>query len=607
LHLPAALECGSAGISGGQLLRLDTHLYQRFVDWQGVPSPSLALSGGRAWCDELDVSELRLAKYEPHRLLLTYDRREGAVHFFDVSAQLLIAQRPNALESAYPTPLPHLSLRSSRVAMDPALVGRASDAFLRGESAVTDAAIAFTGEDAEAAISMSSGEVILFGTRRARSSRVVPPEGDRELVSVDPGPAEDCAFTPYLVIVGGGATCTACALAREGFVAVAYTDGSLIIVDVRRCVVVQRIRPEGRRHSALGLHRREDSNAEAIGALHWTVSPIAEDPKSQLRLLALRASGNGLVYTVDRDGASGTSTPTPISFEGAPSVLQAGLFVIDSKTGASWRGGERPGSKPLLVSVGAKGARCNSDITGERVGKAEWSSRFGTAASAAVVEKLGSHALLVFSPAGESAAYSLPRLELMHTHQLTTASTIAPSPDTTGDYVAWARHATAGVMRHVSYATLFAARRPHAALPDVEYIRGPQAPQPQPVSAGPATWSAWLGGLTGSGTMTGEQIDAMMAGPDRPPPRPRAQPLRSPGIAGAFGAGPSAAGVADAAEGARAGLADRLGAALNERGQALSELEQHFNALEEGSRSMVAQAKRLASQQTAKGWFNFST
>ena len=80
-----------------------------------------------------------------------------------------------------------------------------------------------------------------------------------------------------------------------------------------------------------------------------------------------------------------------------------------------------------------------------------------------------------------------------------------------------------------------------------------------------------------------------MAGPDRPPPRPRAQPPRSPGIAGAFGSGVSAAGVADAAEGARAGLADRLGAALNERGQALSELEQHFNALEEGSRSMVAQ------------------
>ena len=60
----------------------------------------------------------------------------------------------------------------------------------------------------------------------------------------------------------------------------------------------------------------------------------------------------------------------------------------------------------------------------ERIGKVDWGSRFGLATSAAVVEKLGSHALLVFNATGESAAYSLPRLELMHTHQLTAPSTM---------------------------------------------------------------------------------------------------------------------------------------------------------------------------------------
>ena len=100
------------------------------------------------------------------------------------------------------------------------------------------------------------------------------------------------------------------------------------------------------------------------------------------------------------------------------------MFVVDSKTGGTWRGGERPGSKPLLVTVGTRGARCNVDITGERIGKVDWGSRFGLATSAAVVEKLGSHALLVFNATGESAAYSLPRLELMHTHQLTAPSTM---------------------------------------------------------------------------------------------------------------------------------------------------------------------------------------
>ncbi|KAI5898227.1 uncharacterized protein SCHCODRAFT_02566174 [Schizophyllum commune H4-8] len=605
LLLPPALECGSAGVSGGQLLRLDTHVYQRLVDWKGLRTPTLTLKGGRAWCDELDVSELRLAKYEPHRLLVTYNQRDATVRFFDVSAQLLIAQRPNALESDYPAALSHLTLSTSHVTTDPALAGRASDAFLRGEAAVANVNFVSVGEDTEAAITMSSGEVVLFRTRHAQqASRILPPQTDQELVTVQPRVLEDNLFAPYLVIVGR-APSTACALTREGFAAVAYADGSLVIANIRRNAVVQRMRPDSRRQSALGLHRREDSSADAISALLWVVSPLAEEPTTSLRLLALRSSGTGRIYTIDRDGGAGSAKAAPLAFEGASEVLNNGIFVVDSKTGGTWRGGERPGSKPLLVSVGARGARCNVDITGERIGKIDWS--IGPATSAAVVEKLGSHALLVFNATGESAAYSLPRLELMHTHQLTAPSTIPPSPDTTGDYVAWARHATAGVMRHASYATLFAGRRPHAGLPDVEYVRGPQVPQPQPVSAGPETWSAWLGGLTGRGTMTGEQIDAMLAGPDRPPPRPRAQPPRSPGLAGAFGTGVSAAGVADAAEGARAGLADRLGAALNERGQALSELEQHFNALEEGSRSMVAQAKRLATQQTAKGWFNFSS
>lgn len=599
LRLPTALDCGSAGVVGGQLLRLEVHVYQRLLDAQGLHTPCLELNGGLAWCDELDVSELRLAKYEPHRMLLTYNR-DGTVRFFDVSAQLLLAQRPNALQSDYPSPLPHLILDTAHAAADTTLIGRVSDNFLRGASAVQDVALAFLGEEMEAAVVMTSGEVVLFRSRSAHMSRFVPREADPEIVSVQPGPVADSIYAPYMVLAAG-APCMGCALTRECLVATSYADGKILVADVRRGAVLLREGTPNRRQSTLGLHRREESIADVVGALCWAFCPVHNDPTPRLRLVTLRISGAGRVYTFNDDG----SVQEPIVFEGAADPVNNGLFVIDSKTGAPWRG-ERPGAKPLLVSVGGRGARCTLDVTGERVGKAEWGSRFGAAGSAAVVEKLGSRALLVFSGAGEAAAYSLPHLEHMHTRQLTAASTIPASPDSTGDYAAWARHATAGVTRHMSYATLFAARRPHAGLPDIEFTRPTPVPQPQPVSAGPASWAAWLGGLTGIGAVTGEQMDAMLAGPDRPPPRPRAQPPRSPGLAGGFGGSMNAAAIADAAEGTRAGLADRLGAAMNERGQLLSDLEQHFNALGEGSQNMVAQAKRLAAQQASKGWFNFS-
>jgi len=34
-------------------------------------------------------------------------------------------------------------------------------------------------------------------------------------------------------------------------------------------------------------------------------------------------------------------------------------------------------------------------------------------------------------------------------------------------------------------------------------------PAPVPVSLGPADWRSWLGGLVGSGSVTGDEIDAL--------------------------------------------------------------------------------------------------
>jgi len=109
----------------------------------------------------------------------------------------------------------------------------------------------------------------------------------------------------------------------------------------------------------------------------------------------------------------------------------------------------------------------------------------------------------------------------------------------------------------------------------------------------PSLLGSWF---TFSQTVTGEQVDALLAGPDRPLPEPQPQPQN---LNATAGAGAAAAAVAAQS----ANLYSRLTTALNERGQLLGDLEDRFNALEEGSKNMVAQAKRLAAQHTAKSWF----
>ncbi len=75
-------------------------------------------------------------------------------------------------------------------------------------------------------------------------------------------------------------------------------------------------------------------------------------------------------------------------------------FVLDAKTGsilkadrvklaATFSSGTNPRqSQCFLVTVGAKGARSNIAITGEKIGKAEWNHKIGNIQTAQVVEHM---------------------------------------------------------------------------------------------------------------------------------------------------------------------------------------------------------------------------
>jgi len=199
----------------------------------------------------------------------------------------------------------------------------------------------------------------------------------------------------------------------------------------------------------------------------------------------------------------------------------------------------------------------------------------------------------------------LPQLEHIHTAQLPPISPLPIAIDESGDFIAWTPHPqSGGVIQTATYGTCFDVRRSYGP-PDFDFTttRGPVPPQPQPVSLGPASLlGSWF---SFNRTLSGDQVDELLGGPDRPiPEKPElGSSSTEEGLTGT--AAGAAAGFVAGASAMQTNLYNRLSSAVNERGQLLGDLNERFNSLEEGSRSMVAQAKRLAAQQTAKGWFGF--
>lgn len=96
----------------------------------------------------------------------------------------------------------------------------------------------------------------------------------------------------------------------------------------------------------------------------------------------------------------------PIEAETLPSPIPNGSFVIDANTGApvtanrsrlaaSLRNSDGHDVQYVWVTSGAKGVRCFANITGERIGKADWSAKVGAVESVQIVEKNGKSFVLL--------------------------------------------------------------------------------------------------------------------------------------------------------------------------------------------------------------------
>ncbi|KAG7099718.1 hypothetical protein E1B28_001536 [Marasmius oreades] len=602
LVAPGFLSNGVTGLSDGQLHRLSRDAYQTLVQDSLQPDRVLRLRAGFAYLNTQN-SEAGLSKYQPPRILIT-SHSNLAVQLWDVSASLLTNARPNPVEYEFPNPLPRLTMDLKLVLTDARVAPTLSRSDCRMISIVD-----FTSGSLECAVSLSTGEVVLYhmGSSDEGFDDFKPDEGLVSLQDLSCLPGSK--FRPYLLVNAKKGPVSAMSLADAGLLAISYQDGSLIIVDTRVSRIIMRSDGKAKNRHSLGLHLK-NSETDHFQCLLWTVCPISSERQPRLRLIAAKTSGSSFLYTLTQTPPDSlwSISGDPVKIDTPSNPLPGGLFVIDAKSGARCLAERRRLVSPppfeghvLFIAAGTEGVRCHLDITGDRLGKTDWSSKAGQVLTTQIVEKLGSCALVAFTAQNEALAYSLPNLELIHNLSLPPVRQPLPlTVDDSGDFIAWSLDTDSGFIREATYGTLFNFRRVNT-LPDVVFSTSKPVvpPQPQPVSVTPESFlGSWL--KLGNQTMTGEQLDVLLGGPDRPIPRPQeitANPTSE---------SPSAASrVARQAASTQETLYGRLTSALEERGQMLGDLEDRFNSLEQGSRTMVNQAKRLAAEQTARSWFKF--
>ncbi|CAL1694488.1 unnamed protein product [Somion occarium] len=624
LQLPASLWNGPNSILGGTLYALEKSVYEILVDARDFLDQSLHLRGGVAWVEDIQ-GEMKLLKLQPNRILITY-HRNLTIRFQDLTARLLLSSDTSPLTNAFPNPLPALTINLTTILADPAVATRATPKFLE-EARIQS--VQFASESRECGIILQTGEIALYRLAHGETpTGIATMSEDKELVSLQhlhPQPGDK--FHPIFMLMAGRGAVAAVGLSDIGFLAASYADGSLFVVDMRGPTIILRDMSGTRAGKQSLRHRREE---DPVVSLTWTVTGTASDPTPRILLLIIRSSGTTNIHTITRSSTGSWSVKeNPEKTDAASHPLPGGSFVIDAK-GNGMKASRHalatalaPPSDPsqvkrgIWINAGARGVRCTADITGEKLGRAEWGSKIGKVEQVEVVHKNSATVLVAYTDRRQAVVYSLPFLEHLHTVQMEQSSTEPLSADGTGDYIEWVRHNPSGLIRLANYGTLFDIRRSEPyATPDVLFADETRVvpPQPQPVSVGPTSLlSSWIGSIT-SQAMTGEQIDTLLAGPDRPMPqhfersKPHAQefPLSAGTSVGASSIGTiNAREIANSASTAANDLYNRLGSALSERGEMLGQLQESFDSLEQGSRKMLVQSKTLAAKQTAKGWFGF--
>ncbi|KAF8899078.1 lethal giant larvae like, C-terminal-domain-containing protein [Infundibulicybe gibba] len=519
VRLPVTLSYGNSGVIDGQLVKLERDVYQTLMH-SGDASPQLELKGGVAWADEAQANEIKLAKYQPHRVLITH-HLDLTIHFSDLSAQLLANIPPTPLDQDFPKEQSTLTIDLNTIFNDAAVVRTAPPELLKNPRV---GSVHLAPEALEVAIAMRSGEVVTYRLSAETHVPYVHRElKDKELVLLDhlTSRVRKERFAPYFLLIPGRGPVMALSLSDIGFLAVGYADGSLLVMDMRIPSIIFRHEPN-----------KKSKTVDAIINLIWTISPL------QKGFSLSRLSPTDIIVPIDRPTILHPPHCSPRLWEcpsitisrlgngqwdiaGDPAIAEAaadplpyGGFVLDSKTGVEMKAdrsrmsglGHGTTGNVIYVTAGAKGARCFLNITGERVGRVEW-GKVGGVCGVQVVERMGSRALVVLTDRHNALIYSLPYLNHLHTLQLPTTPSLPPSLEPSGDFTSFSPWPGSSFSYQAIYGTLFDFRRAYS-LPRISFAPpSVMPPQPKPVNVGPTSiLGSWF---RFGGEMSGKELDAL--------------------------------------------------------------------------------------------------
>ncbi|CUA76591.1 Potassium channel subfamily U member 1 [Rhizoctonia solani] len=552
----------------------------------------------------------KTAKFEPNRIIVA-THGDGIVRFYDSSSQLVLS--PTPLRFEHPQPLPNLNIDPHWTISHPLLQKTLADS---PACRTTNAppthvhsgiqSVYFAPSSLDCALVLARGWVILY--QFTPGGTPVPFEVNEPadgLIDLRPMSFEDDeGFRPVCLVaenMRGEVTCAA--INGAGFMAIAYEDCSVAILDLRGPTVLARHEP----HIEQGKRSAQDG---PIRSIQWAQCILSEEEDLGIHLICITESGLTRVFTLSPPNQS-----PKWSLRGQPrtnkhSSLARPIFssVVDLESGhvceptpeglqkVTDRSGLRNCGPSVWIAANQTRLRTFAGVLGKEIAHVD--RKPGKEVICIdEIERHGETVIVAFEGDGEATIYSVPKLERINGFSFGYPMSRINS-DSQGDFIT---SSNGNLLRLITLSDFSRARHPIVDLSvPAPVIR--ERPDPADVS-GIVSW------LWATKSRTGAEIDTCLAGPNRPPPKVKkakytpTERLPSGPISAVR---PAADGSSAAQVNAAAGPSDlysRLTAAVSERGEILSSLEDKFGHLEAASKDLASQAKRIAAQQSAKRWF----
>ncbi|GAA6050920.1 hypothetical protein JCM3770_002538 [Rhodotorula araucariae] len=424
-----------------------------------------------------------------------------------------------------------------------------------------------------------------------------------------------------------GAAARSClALSNVGFIA-ASNEASLIVVDLRGPEVVLVDVPVAGDVSRKG---KTKVDASAITAMTWSICAIGEDHDRSPRLIVTQDSGLTRIFELANIGGTWHLSENYASVQHESTRGALATFVLDkagnellanaqnlqlalthqAAFGAPETFDPTGAITSLWVTVNRTTLACYFNLDGPRT--AVYEDEHAEYEKAVIVHMQGCAALVVQSRNCTLSMFSLP--DLVHVARAKFDTTLHDSagifslaPD--ADFV---QHLDPLNIRLGTVRDLY---RP--AFPPRIVAFDPTVAVPAQTSALQAVGSvlgAWFGAKK---VYTGAEMDAILGGPQRPPPKNRPAPGAPAPIVAATRKAKSATSsgfatptatefVQGASDGARDIMA-QANAALEQRGEYLNALQERLGGMANDAAKFASETKRKAQQEAAKktlagGW-----